>query len=93
MNGCIHMLQHRKYYKDKLQNNSKCIKCLHCSKDCCIGNNSGKCILCNKIESTHHFIMECNMFNKLRFIIYCKCMVILNQYYEDFNLKIFYSHQ
>ena len=61
---------------------------MNCDKICCIDNLSGQCNFCNnKMETIYHFLMECTHYNKLRYVMYCKCMQILIKYHENFNLK------
>ena len=61
---------------------------MECHGNCCSSINHGKCPFCiNEMESVYHFIMECPKYRKMRFLLYCNVMQILNQYQYSFSLK------
>ena len=39
------------------------------------------------METIHHFTMECNHYNKKRFVLYCESMKILIQYQMKLTIK------
>ena len=61
---------------------------MRCKNPCCNSFNSGHCPHCNDtLETVNHVIMECPMYNKCRYILYCKSMTILNESHLHINLK------
>ena len=59
-----------------------------CNKKCCIDNNNGNCSYCvDKIESVHHFIMNCVKYKIQRDILYLATMKVFYLYQLDFSLK------
>eukprot|EP01084_Bolivina_argentea_P002361 4352_1 len=69
LNRCKHILKHYNLYQ-----NVNCIEdgineYIDCKYNCCIKNNSGKCIHCNTIENEYHFIFACPKYDKMRYNI------------------------
>ena len=82
LNFYFHQLNHMEFYK----NDNNMI--FMCKNNCCIDNNNGYCLYCDKkIETVYHFIMECNKYNKQRNILYLSTMKIFHLYQLTFSLK------
>ena len=88
LNLCLHQIRHRNYYQNQYESYGKILNYLKCEEQCCINNQSGKCgFCCDQYESVQHYLMECKQYTKLRFILYCRSMMILNKYQLDFKLQ------
>ncbi len=55
--------------------------------ECCSGNNSGRCDVCNRVEDVEHYIMNCRKYNVQRQNLFEIASPTLQQNGFDLNLK------
>ncbi len=59
---------------------------IDCKYNCCINNNSGRCLDCNVIEDEYHFMFICPKYKKARDMLWNKIDYLYRQYQIEIDL-------